>query len=262
MIRDSKYFKEWVKSIEKYARLVGLADESIRLVAYQASKGPVSDFLKRYMDAHQDHGWDRIKGELRIRFGEIINRQHALLLLRKVKQKVGESVQVYSERLIELAEDANDGNNMEATLIGYFIDGLLHDYLKMKVMRDNPQTLNAAIEVATAEQNIRKRFNLRTGHDFGPSDNKLDRTNIRADRNEQPMEVDHYRRPMKCYECKRTGHLARDCVHRTRQRPRQVNATDVNRQGIQCWNCRERGHIARECQKPRKQILNTGPLRM
>ena len=109
---DSKYFKEWVKSIEKYARLVGLADESIRLVAYQASKGPVSDFLKRYMDAHQDHGWDRIKGKLRIRYGEIINRQHALLLLRKVRQKVGESVKVYSESLIELAEDGDDVNNM------------------------------------------------------------------------------------------------------------------------------------------------------
>ena len=37
-------------------------------------------------------------------------------------------------------------------MIGFFVDGLLHDYMKMKVMRDIPKTLKNAIEIANAKQ--------------------------------------------------------------------------------------------------------------
>ncbi|MCG7883675.1 MAG: hypothetical protein JAY96_19040, partial [Candidatus Thiodiazotropha endolucinida] len=49
---EPKKFKEWVKSIEKYAVLTNLGQDRIKRVAYQASRGPVSDFICRYSDDH------------------------------------------------------------------------------------------------------------------------------------------------------------------------------------------------------------------
>ena len=50
------------------------------------------------------------------------------MLLRKVRQKEGESVQVYAERIMSLAEDAFGGQGMQNQaiqdqLIGFFTDG-------------------------------------------------------------------------------------------------------------------------------------------
>lgn len=50
-------------------------------------------------------------------------------------------------------------------LVGFFIDGLASDYLKMKVMREKPDRLQAAVQIAMSEQNLRKWFNLRAGLD-------------------------------------------------------------------------------------------------
>ena len=55
-----------------------------------------------------------------------------------------------------------DKGVVESQLVGLFIGGLFHDYLTMKVMSENPETLQAAVQSALAEQNARKRFQLRT----------------------------------------------------------------------------------------------------
>lgn len=72
---------------------------------------------------------------------------------------------------------------MQRQLVGAFADGLASDRLRLKVMRGNPATVQEAINTARGEQNLFKRFNLRTGRDnFSVSDG-----------GHQPMEIDHYR---------------------------------------------------------------------
>jgi hypothetical protein len=71
--------------------------------------------------------------------------------------------------MLTLAEEAYRADQpggveaIERQLGEFFIDGLLHDYLKMKVMRDNPVSLQNVVNSAMAEQNLRKRFDLRLG---------------------------------------------------------------------------------------------------
>ena len=43
---NPKEFKEWIKSIEKYDILTNLDVAQYQLVAYQSSKGPISDFFE------------------------------------------------------------------------------------------------------------------------------------------------------------------------------------------------------------------------
>ena len=121
-------------------------------MAYQASRGPVSDFIKRYLELNPNATWINMKAELVTKFSEITDAQHAFMLLRKVHQKSGETVQVYAERLLALSEDAFDnqqGPAVQRQLIDIFVDGLLEDQLKLKVFRENPNTLEAAVTAAT-----------------------------------------------------------------------------------------------------------------
>ena len=42
---NTKHYREWIKSIEKYATLVNLPDDRKKLIAYQSSTGAVSGFI-------------------------------------------------------------------------------------------------------------------------------------------------------------------------------------------------------------------------
>ena len=98
----------------------------------------------------------------------------------------------------------------------------------MKVMRDNPNTLGAAVASAMGEQNLRKRFELRTS---------------RTTRQDEPMEIGHNRSESRCNKCNKRGHLANNC------KTKSVNAiTDGQhdrqqtypRRDIICWGCGKR----------------------
>jgi hypothetical protein len=124
-----------------------------------------------------------MKVELSSRSVEVTDSAHALMLLRKVKQRSDENVQIHADRLLSLAEEAYAG-----------------------VMRDNPLTLQAAITAAMNEQNLRRRFSLRSGH-----------SEKYVNSQHKPMEVGHYRPTGQCFHCKKWGHKARDCTFRRKQ---------------------------------------------
>ena len=77
------------------------------------SKGPTSDFIDRFLRERPQATWGEMKQELTVRFAEIVDPQHALTLLRKIKQRPKESVQLFAERLLTLSEDAFDRDSQE-----------------------------------------------------------------------------------------------------------------------------------------------------
>ena len=106
-------------------------------------------------------------------------------MLHKARQTKSKTAQVYAERLYALANDAfanvdkdvvesqllyalgndafaNVDKDAESQIGGFFMDSLFHHYLRMKVMRENHKTFQAAAQSALAEQNLRKRFQIRT----------------------------------------------------------------------------------------------------
>ena len=73
------------------------------------------------------------------------------------------------------------------------MDGLVgNDALKMKILRDNPDTLQGGIATATKEQYLRARAYLSL-HYHSP---------YKSDRKEEPMVIDNYR-PLRCFKCKK-----------------------------------------------------------
>ena len=108
------------------------------MIAFQASKGALSGYIQRYMNALPDSTRGDLKGELAKRFSDSTDLQFALGMLRQTKQKKGENVQMYAERILSLAEEAflgQGGDAIERQLIDTFVDGLTNEGLKMTILR-------------------------------------------------------------------------------------------------------------------------------
>ena len=134
------------------------------------------------MTANPNNIWDQLKEQLIVRFSDVADAQKALSLLRQTRQKAGESVHVYAEKNLSLADayDNQEGAAVENQLIDIFVDGLVNDQLKMKILRDQTDTLQGAVGVAVNEQNLRKRVEMPHGSHQSTSSHT-------------PMEVDHSR---------------------------------------------------------------------
>ena len=274
-------FESWIKSVEKYSFLEEIPTSSIKHVAYQSSKGPVSDFLSRYLPEHPNSTWEEVKKELATRYDIISDPQHALVVLQRTKQGPNEAVQNYAERLLTLAQKAYSATELvlapiQRQLVSCFVNGLTEEYLQLKLLRKNPESLQAATVEAMAEQNIRARLALRAYHGNPPQSTH------------EPMEVDHFRSQHKCRHCNRSTHRTSDCrpfpilasnsinaitnpfrthhpsqprnVPYTHQRDKpqynrsfQPTVTSFNTRNqniVICWRCNKPGHIARECHLP------------
>lgn len=123
-------FKKWIKSLQKFALLERVEPEKLKLFAFRASTGAVSDFIQRYLNAEPNATWEALKNELAQRFAEITDSQHILSLLRGIRQAEKENVQIFAKRLLSLAEQAPGVT--EDQLVGIFVDGLYSDKLRLK----------------------------------------------------------------------------------------------------------------------------------
>lgn len=72
------------------------------------------------------------------------------MVLLKCRQNRDGNAQVYADRLFNLPEEAfPEGRpSVQRLLVGAFADGLASDRLRSKVMRDNPATVQGAINTA------------------------------------------------------------------------------------------------------------------
>ena len=86
-------------------------------------------------------------------------------------------------------------------------------------MTENQKTFQAAVQSALAEQNLQKRFQLRSDDHDNPKS-----------RTEEPMEIDHIRPQRKCFLSQKGGHLVKLSGE------------------VHCWRC-EVDHLKRNCPK-------------
>ena len=66
--------------------LAGVDDDQTKMLAYQTSRGAVSDYIQRYMTEYPNSSWEDLKSELNIRFAEVNDSHHAFTMLCKARQ--------------------------------------------------------------------------------------------------------------------------------------------------------------------------------
>ena len=87
----------------------------------------------------------QLKRQLAVRFSDVADSQTALAMLRTIKQKPGENIQIYAERILSLAEEAYDnqgGDVIDRHLIDIFAGGLANDHLLKNKVRNEERNEN------------------------------------------------------------------------------------------------------------------------
>ena len=243
---DKGTVKAWLSEIERESKLTDDTDERRIKLAYQSAEDIAGSFIKRYLESNGGglHTWEELKTKLLSAFGATADANHALALLKSTKQKRQESIQIYGERLIMLAEDAFPKQDLDEPLISRqlidcFIDGLKDSSIAKKLIRENPSKFTVALETASKEQIIINRIERRGRVETDMEIDKVtfDKKAETSDKKFETFDKRFERRPetRTCYHCHRQGHIQRDC------RWKQTN------HDIQCYSCGKRGHFARNC---------------
>ena len=191
----------------------------------------MSGFIERYIAVNQNCTWVELRAELAQRFAVIHNSRMVFSVLKFVRQGNQETIHSYAERIISIAKEAylgmHIGPAIEQHMVDSFAEGLISPQLRMKILRDRSQTLQAATTITTNETNLYNRV-------FGQHNHTQHKASF------EPMEVDHSR-SLKCFKCGKRGHRGKDCEN--------VNSTE-NRRKIYCWGC---GHILKFCRQNENQ---------
>ena len=295
---DAENFRQYVKDVERYSHLARLNDSDIPHIVHMTCTGLVADFVSRYFDDCQSENkiisWKVLKDLMAKQFGQVIDSQHVMSILRTVRQGQDETVQMYFEKFIQIAKDAYpsvEGHEEVQTLIqkqllDMFCDGLCHDFIRLKILKGDPKSLREAYEIALSEQNLHKRFNIRSNCSYtslpvpvinAPCCKQIHASSAIQMSNPQTRETD-YSRSEKCMQCScpiqinessvNTENVELDSKVRTevsldlnqvQASDRHVRITSDTGQksgnhvrpdwvrNAECWNCHSIGHLRRHC---------------
>ena len=110
--------------------------------------------------------WAEILRELKVRFGDRAGSQYGLQVLRTSKQQAGETVQIYAERLLGLAELAWPEESLLTPLIQRQVLDILwmgckNNLIPRKVFCEVPSTVAQTVKIALDKQKLTKKLNLR-----------------------------------------------------------------------------------------------------
>ena len=163
---SSENFYQWLQDMERYLTQLGNDDARARILTLQTLVGPAADFATREIRANPAITWDELKVKLDARYNDMADLAFARQKLRRMTQSRSESVQNYFERLIVHARHAYGETQLQnkfvqQQLVEIFLDGLLDDHMVRRLIRSKPSTLDKALELATAEQQAKKTFDLR-----------------------------------------------------------------------------------------------------
>ena len=244
-------YKKWIQNLDRIVstcRVPATERSNVyKQLAWQTARGSVADVINRRATSHPDESWDNLQEELKSRFGPTLGTTHAMNLLQQIKQKPGDSVQAFAEKILDLAADAypeddlNDGL-IQRTLANVFMTNLYNRDMAKKVIRSEKKTLTECIAVAVKEQTQLEDFDDRFGeHNLAP-EKSTPRSSAHAewqDPRHEPMEVDSILNAgnVKCYGCFKYGHFRQNCPNKN----------------IQCHKCRQFGHFKPEC--PNAEVL-------
>ena len=172
---SSNKFHDWARDMDAIACTAD--DKRMVILATRTLSGPAGKFACRLLTANPNLKWLELRKELRDRYSDLKDPYCAREKLQKVRQKKGELMQNFAERLQDIASEVFDNPNSadsQRTLVEIFQKGVNDDRLARALIKKKFTTLQEAVKFASDEQQTDRTFELCRG--------KLDV--------EEPMDID------------------------------------------------------------------------
>ena len=186
-----KKFRQWLNDMERYRTALNAGDNATLSMCFESLRGTAADFLTRTIQQNPNITWQNFRQLMVGQYSDISDAHIALQTLRKIKQRSGESVQGFAERIRQLADEAYPQVNLQQgliqnSLIEAFIDGVHNDGIAKKLMRNRPQFQNfdQAVDAAVQEQQVTKQFGVRRS-----GEEPMDVSVVRSRSSPSPVEV-------------------------------------------------------------------------
>ena len=139
MCKEDGGYRTWLEDMERYFRVVRVAEEDKCQMALLTARGTVGQYIYRLMSNNPQLTWNELKNSLGEYYGLVSNPNVRLVELANIKQGRTEGIQDYMQRVVHLAESAYvrvDGRNevVAKQVLEFFIEGLKDRDIKMAVM--------------------------------------------------------------------------------------------------------------------------------
>ena len=260
---SSDKYIAWLKDMERVLTQLQGDDSRAHALALQTLNGPAADYVTRLLKDDPLMTWATLKRKLGDRYSDMADLAYARQKLRRLVQGKGESVQNFHERLLTAAQTVYGPeklslDHIQEQLLEYFIDGLTEDAMAKRLIRQKPKDMDDALDLATAEQQAQKTFDLRRGHT--------------AEAEHTPMEVDVLTSPPQHSEMAKMTALLQEVLTHLKRPSNSVPNNSPNNlpprdqrgrftdnratSNIRCYNCHRQGHIASQCRSRQYQRNN------
>ena len=168
---NSRNFRTWIRDMQKVGVTLNNDDERMKILTIMTLKGPAEEFVSRQLRQNPQMMWANLLTAMKNRFADLSDAQFPRLKFKRVKQNAGESIQNFSERIVDLAEEAFVTADLTDPLIqqqlkDVFIDRIQNDHIACKLIGEQPVTLDRAVQIATNEQITNRTFDLRRGEEL------------------------------------------------------------------------------------------------
>lgn len=164
---DSTRLQDWIESIEKNKIIYGLSDGESVLLAFEATAGPVSKSIRRWIEESPGLGWEDLKNRVIEKYASVRTEIDANRKLLRLKQESGETPSELGERATELAllaypeEAARECKVIQAQLVDLYVDALQDDEVRNEILRGRPARLADALELARDGERFWDRSRIR-----------------------------------------------------------------------------------------------------
>eukprot|EP00116_Pleurobrachia_bachei_P000409 sb/3460671/ len=190
------------------------------------------------------------------------NTLSARFNLRNIKQKVGETVHEFGERLRDLGNigfpeiDAPSVASREAALKDALAAGITNDDIGIKLITSiADKTFDEMLKTAiTLDISHQARSTIRARED------NVEVSVLRAEWNREEENPRQFNRPRNDYRGAQENehHQSRDRFAPVRQHDRQRNRPQNNQTNLECWFCGKRGHLKRDCRALQRYTRGSG----
>ena len=240
-------FMDWLRDVERVGTAIRADDEQYKAIILQTLRGPAAEFTSRYISDNPAANWPNIRHTLVQQYSDTGDRHLARQKLRRMTQRANETIQNFAQRIVSMAEDAftrEELNNrfVQFTLIETFTDGVTDDRIARKLIRDRPNTFDAAVRSACDEQQTARAFNIRRRAEEPMDVNVTDRTAVSTNATEA------LRKDIEALTAQVAALSANTGGHKTNFKTKFQYTQDGK---PICHYCKKVGHIERKCRKKR-----------